>query len=759
MKTIVIVFAIVGLVFGTAQAAIGEEFTLLELAEKKFSSLSAAEKKLFGKVAKGEIADCRSEKKENNDPGNAERWGDERVIRAKCLEWLCTKEALGFVTHKGIFLKGVRIDEEIGLMFVEISFPLVLQECAILGGIDLRHAKIRMLSLYGTHIGRIRADSLEVEGDVLLFKGFKAMGGVRLVGATIRGQLNCQNGEFVNPNGYALDASMLRVESSVFFRDGFKAVGEVRLVGATIGGQLDCDNGQFINPDGYALSADALKIEGGIFLRNGFRAEGQVEFRGAIIGGQMSCKKVQFINPDGYALSMDSLKIESSLLLHDGFKAKGGVRLAGASIGGQLNCNNGQFINPDGDAIIADKLKVTDNVFLSEGFEAEGKVRLHSTIIGGDLTCDGGQFINPKGEAFDGDSLKVEGNFFMRKGFRAEGEVYLVGATIGGQLACNGGHFINPNGKAINADSLKVDKHVYLHDGFKAEGRVDLVGAEIGGCFKWHKVDSPEQVTLDLRSTQIGILYDEPSSWPKKGKLLLNGLTYSDFFENCPKEAETRIEWIRRQYDPNNPKSQFHPQPYEQLATVLKKSGHDDDAKKVLIAKNKDRVKYGQELTFGEWGWYKFFGPMIGYGHRPLWVLYKGPFVNYKERFKVDGFVVRFLFSILFWISLGWICFGIGRLTKVITPTHVDTYIKKYKRISEDYHKFNFLVYSVDMFIPLVNLHQVEYWLPNVNRGTKNYKKLKYWSGFLRLYMWIHIVMGWVLTMLLVVGLTGLVAK
>ena len=576
-RTIIMVCIEIGLLsfapVSKAETVIDNSSKLLDLARKEFGTLTTAEEKLFRAVADGSLADYRAKKPEDNDLSNAKNWPAERSLKSVRITWLCiNKEASGLVMHKGIQIRGIRIDGELDLQSKEVAFPLVIMEGAILDGIDLRHAEIRMLSLYGTHVGQIKADGLKVNGSVLLFKGFKAVGGVRLVGATIGGQLACENGEFVNPNGYALEASSLKVESSVYLRDGFKAEGEVCLINATIG-QLDCNNGQFINPDGYALNADALKVEGSILLRNGFRAEGQVNFRGA---------------------------------------------------------------------------------------------------------------------------------------------------TIGGQLACTGGQFINPNGKAINADSLKVKSHVFLNDGFKAEGKIDLVGAKIGGCFKWHKVDSPEQVTLDLRSAIIGILNDEPNSWPNKGKLLLNGLTYSDFFDNCPKDAKTRIEWIRRQY--NKKSVSFHPQPYEQLAEVLQKNGHENNAKKILIAKNKDKVKWGPKLTFGECLWYRIFGPMIGYGNRPLWAFYKG----------LCG--VWFVGSILFWILVGWILFLIEH--------------RKYPAIDSTNNnspKFNPLVYSIDTFVPLVNLYQAKYWLPK--------------SWFFRLYHWIHIGAGWILTTLLVLGLTGLIRK
>ena len=58
---------------------------------------------------------------------------------------------------------------------------------------------------------------------------------------------------------------------------------------------------------------------------------------------------------------------------------------------------------------------------------------------------------------------------------------------------------------------------------------------------------------------------------------------------------------------------------------------------------------------------------------------------------------------------------------------------------------FNTFVYSLDSFIPLIDLHQAKYRLPT--------------GCSLRVYHWLHIGFGWLLTTLLVVGLTGLVRK
>ena len=83
---------------------------------------------------------------------------------------------------------------------------------------------------------------------------------------------------------------------------------------------------------------------------------------------------------------------------------------------------------------------------------------------------------------------------------------------------------------------------------------------------------------------------------------------------------------------------------------------------------------------------------------------------------------------------LGTLFFGIGSYGGQLTET-------KEGMIPT----FNAFVYSLDTFVPLVDLHQAKYRLPT--------------GPGLRLYLWIHISSGWVLTTLLVVGLTGLVRR
>ena len=284
---------------------------------------------------------------------------------------------------------------------------------------------------------------------------------------------------------------------------------------------------------------------------------------------------------------------------------------------------------------------------------------------------------------------------------------------------------------------MNVKGSVFLRNGFKAKGVVSLETATIDGGFIWTSVTSPADVILDLRSARIGTLWDASDSWPRKGKVVLNNLVYNEIADDAPIDAKTRLDWLHRQ-----PTERFRPQPYEQLAAVLRKGGYEADAKRILIEKEKDRARVMQLSFFERWK-HRLLGWTISYGHH-----------SWKA-----------LWSILAVVLLGCIFFEIGSRADVMRPTKESAYVSddggEHRRLSEDYPKFNSFVYSLDMFVPLVNLHQASYWLPNANREGKlviaKRLTLPISGNLLRWYLWVHIILGWILTTLLVVGLSGLI--
>ena len=197
----------------------------------------------------------------------------------------------------------------------------------------------------------------------------------------------------------------MKTKGSVFLRHvpynveqvSFSAKGEVQLVGVHIGGDLDCRGGEFDNPKGYALNADRITVKGDVHLSSGFSAEGEVRFLGADIGGQLDCAGGLFVNEGDskYALNAERAKIGGHVYLNqhksrseEPFTADGRVRFANANIGGNFNCKGGQF-NHSGErsALAAGGLR-SRAVFLSGGFSIRGEVALHVAHIG-NFVCTG----------------------------------------------------------------------------------------------------------------------------------------------------------------------------------------------------------------------------------------------------------------------------------------------------------------------------------------------------------------------------------
>lgn len=71
---------------------------------------------------------------------------------------------------------------------------------------------------------------------------------------------------------HTVAAQWANIKGPVLLRNGFSAEGEVRLFGAKIGGNLECDNGSFKNANGMALTAERANVGGSVLLRNVFNA-------------------------------------------------------------------------------------------------------------------------------------------------------------------------------------------------------------------------------------------------------------------------------------------------------------------------------------------------------------------------------------------------------------------------------------------------------------------------------------------------------
>jgi hypothetical protein len=704
---------------------------LLQLAHTRFPDLTNAEGQFLRAAALGTVARYGGQTAEANHLLTAETWGQPRIIRADVIRWLCVDQgAIRCIDPKGLRVACARIEGHLDLAHVIIPFPLVLEHCSLRGGVDLTWAETRLLRFVGSHSGSFIGEGLAVQGDLFLSSGFQAEGEVQLSGARITGRLDCTEGVFRHPGGIALHANAAKVGDMVFC--GIRAEGEVRLIGATISGQLDCSRGHFLNPGQLALDAGGVTSTDMIF--RGVQARGEVRLIGATITGDLSCSGGHFLNPGQLALAADGVKA-GSVALDDGFQAQGEVRLVSATITSSLNCSGGHFHHPQKDALIADLVTVNGPVLFRDGFQAEGVVRLVGATIAGDLACNGGAFRNPGKNTLVADAVTVRGRVFLRSGFQSEGVVRLVGGTIGLHLDLERARFGGKGPNGLIAANLTVT-----------------------GEFRWTKVIMTKETMLDLSATRVGQLVDDEPSWPAAGQLDLDEFTYTAIPDG-PMDAHRRLCWLARQtalpLDPTlepsavTPKP-FRPKPYQQLAKVLRESGRETDATRILIAQEKARRKYG-ELGWWAWAWNMLLGATIGHGYRP-W---------------------QALLWAVFWVALGGFLFGAGYNKEIVIPARAEAYdtTKKTRQETAFYHAFNRWLYSLDTLVPIINFGQKDYWAPQVScnksglirgggirlciLGILNNPGIR----VLYLYRWLHIFVGWVLITLAVAEFTGLVRK
>jgi hypothetical protein len=107
-------------------------------------------------------------------------------------------------------------------------------------------------------------------------------------------------------------------------------------------------------------------------------------------------------------------------------------------------------------------------------------------------------------------------------------------------------------------------------------------------------------------------------------------------------------------------------------------------------------------------------------------------------------------------IGLGWLMVTLGARARVMRATWPDA-----PPTSEAvaYEKLHPLLYSLEVFLPFVNLHQERYWWPDANAHGDCIvlgRGLRMSGAVLRYYLWMQVIAGWLLSAIFVAGVTGL---
>jgi hypothetical protein len=364
---------------------------------------------------------------------------------------------------------------------------------------------------------------------------------------------------------------------------------------------------------------------------------------------------------------------------------------------------------------------VKHDVTLCCGFESVGAVELDAAVIGQNLDCTGGHFTNPDNLAIAFNGATIGGVVAMapfqlsdsvkttdleaayRAKFSADGLVSLVGAHVGGSVVIDHATF---GGKTTEQHGLVV------------------AASNIADVLVLHQLNLEHGAVLILAGASARTLSDDEQSWPAPGKLWLDGFDYRAIGADSTRDVASRLRWLGLQ-------TGFYPQPYRQLARVMRESGDDTGAVAVLIAMEDARFR---NSGFFRRVWAGFLKQTIGYGHRPL---------------------LAILWSLLI-VLFGWALVTIGGRCGVMRPTWPESIPAS---ASVSYEELHPLLFSLDVFLPFVDLHQEHYWWPDAK--ASGYfpvfgRRIRMSGRALRYYLWLQVIAGWLLSAIFVAGVTGL---
>ena len=331
---------------------------------KEFGELSVAEKEILQGADLGKAIFVGI--KDPNQFKRPEEKSQANVVRADFLRFLILGGDENTPIHEwGIRVYCAWVTGDLDLQFCEIPKPFALDLCVLEGEINLVHAQAKSIRLNGSMIHSLNGDGLRCSGGIFLKRWFYSYAGIRLVGAQIDGSLECSGGRFATHGARsAIDLDITTITGSLHPNwdshlgslTRFQAEGAVRLGGAKIGGDLDCQGGLFNNPDEFSIVADGAEVGGaakftsahehsGPILVDGqplkFQSFGTIRLVCAHIKGDLEFFGADLSANNGHALFCDSAIVGRRLLFRESpqegyifpISVRGQISLNGATVG------------------------------------------------------------------------------------------------------------------------------------------------------------------------------------------------------------------------------------------------------------------------------------------------------------------------------------------------------------------------------------------------------------------------------------------
>jgi hypothetical protein len=361
------------------------------------------------------------------------------------------------------------------------------------------------------------------------------------------------------------------------------------------------------------------------------------------------------------------------------------------------------------------QFEVNGGLFIREARFSE--IDLGNAKVGGQLDMSGAKCTS----GLNMNQFEVNGSLFMRG---AEfSEIDLGNAKVGGQLDMSGAKCTS----GLNMNQFEVNGNMFVHGAEFSE--IDLGNANIGGGLS---IQSGRFASLDLtgsniktvlnlgfddrskpqwsggsprlllRNAVVGTVQAPPQLDAFPNDLDLNGFKYTDLGgEMASREPKWFSAWLEKD-------TSYSPQTYYQLAAVLRAMGQPGKADEILYAgKEHERSKARSHREISRWIELSLANYTSGYGYRYYYTM-------------------RWIIGLILFIFLG---------AQVYNTTASGNALSWGEK----------LAFSFDILLPIVKLDE------------SHYKVLL--SGWQHYYFYFHKLVGYVLGLIVVAGLSGIMKK
>lgn len=355
-------------------------------------------------------------------------------------------------------------------------------------------------------------------------------------------------------------------------------------------GSGDDENDEAFIP--AALDLAILRVERSIQAKS-IAVFGRCQLVGTQIGGQLDLSDSHFFtSPDRAALALREMQVTRRVLARD-LRVRGRVSATGAQIGGAFDLRSIQVVACGRDAteFAVDLLHVvTKRWTVFNQSVILGGLRLAAAEIAGNARLQGVVISAQEHGAEDPISVDAAGLSVGRTLELCAGEV---------SCACTG---------QVRLANAKVGADLTIRNAtLSGQTAFDATGASVTGTFTWQSIACAADAKvllpdLSVRRWRI----DRGLSASDRRTLTLSGISFSVIDCGTDASADLITQTLARQ-------CQTDIGPYQTAAAALRAHGRDEDARRVMLKGEWNRVKNGGLPWTSNW-WGRLVGWTTGFG-------------------------------------------------------------------------------------------------------------------------------------------------